>query len=85
MAQDDGETLAVFAIEKIAHRLSASFVRLGNGLAFGGIHAMLRGGVSRFGRTALRAAVSVTGFIGLQLELFGANDTHFDRKGHTNP
>lgn len=74
-----GTKLAVFAVEKIAH-----------GFAPGGVGFTVSNGQSRtvgsgllgFRRTALGAAVGVTGLVGLQLELLAAEDTGFNRERH---
>jgi len=41
------------------------------------------GGVVRFFGTAFGTAIGKAGFIGFQLELFGADGADFDRKRHT--
>jgi len=74
--------LAILAIEKVAHGLPAGFVGLADGLAFVGVHAAFAAGLHGFGGAALGAAIGETGFVRFQLELFGADDTGFDRERH---
>jgi hypothetical protein len=76
--------LAILAVEEVAHGLPSGLVRLSHRLAFVGVHTALRYGIRRFGGATLRAAIGETGFIRLQLELFFADDTDFDRKCHTD-
>ena len=77
-----GQRLAILAVQEFAHRLPSSLVRFTRILALVGIHAALSCGGSRFGGTALRAAIGETGFIRLQLELFRADGADFDRGSH---
>jgi hypothetical protein len=61
---------AVLAIEEVAHRLSSSFVRFLQSLAFIGVRALLRDLVSVFGCAARWTTVGEAGFFRPQLELF---------------
>ncbi len=79
---DTGESSAVFTVEEIPHRVSSSLVRCSHCLAFVRVHGALGYGVHRFGGAALGAAVGESGFVGLQFELFVADDADFDGKGH---
>jgi hypothetical protein len=60
-----------------------SLIHFRRRLAFFGIHGTLGRGVGCFGGAARRAAVGETGFVRLQLELFCADHTDFDRKSHS--
>jgi len=78
---------AVFAVEEVAHGLTAGFVRLFGGLAFVGGHAAPGRGVGWFGGVrlllgALGAAVGEAGFVWFQLELFFADGADFDGERH---
>jgi hypothetical protein len=74
--------LAVFAIEEVAHGLTAGFVGFFCGLAFVGVHAIFCGGVVCFGFAALGTAVGKAGFVGFELELLFADSADFDGKRH---
>jgi len=73
---------AILAVEEVAHGLSASFVRFFQGFAFVGVHALLGRGGNGIGLAARGAAIGEAGFIGLQLELCGADGAHSDGKRH---
>jgi hypothetical protein len=60
-----------------------SFIHFRRRLAFLGVHGALRRGIGRFGGAARRAAVSETGFVRLELELFSADHADFDGKSHS--
>jgi len=77
-----GKPLAILAVQEIAHRPSASFVRFDQRLAFVGVHALLGFEVNRVGLAARRAAVGKAGLIWLQLELFRASRAGSNRKSH---
>ena len=63
--------------------MAAGFVGFGYGLALVGVHAGFGGGIAcGVGGAAFGAAIGESGFIGLQLELFGADGADFDGKGH---
>jgi len=64
------KSLAILAVEEVAHRSSPSFVRFCQALAFVGVHPLLRFGASLFGFAARRAAVGKAGLVRPQLELF---------------
>lgn len=76
------ETLAVLAIEEVAHRVSPRFIRFFHGLAFVGVHAFLGLGSSGFGFAAFRTAVGKARFIGFQLEFFRAHRADSDWECH---
>ena len=62
--------LAVFAVEEVAHHLSASFVRFFLRLAFFGIHGTLWCGDGLFGNAAGGTVVGKARFVGPQFEFF---------------
>lgn len=75
--------LTVLTIEQVAHRFSAGLVRAIRSLSFVSIHATLFRRLSGFWVAACRTAVGKAGFIRLQLKLFRADGTNFDRKSHS--
>jgi hypothetical protein len=74
--------LAVFAVKEISHGLTSGLVRFGWSLLVDGVHVTLCERFYRFGFAALGTAIGETGFVGLQLELFLADDADFDGKCH---
>ena len=64
----DRNALAVFAVEKVAHRASPSLVRFHERLALVGVHTHFGLGIRGFGNTARWAAIGKAGFIRLELE-----------------
>src|SRR6185437_1736641 len=75
--------LAVFAVQKIAHRFPARGVPLAISLGAVAFHARLIGRARLVGGAAFRATGGKARFIGLQLKLFSTNNASFDRKNHT--
>jgi|SRR5208283_228074 len=71
--------LAILAIEKVTHRVPASFVE---SLALVGVHGLLRCRIGVFGFAARGAPVSKAGLTRLQFELIRANGADLDRKCH---
>jgi len=63
-------SLAVLAVEQVAHGSSPGFIRLGQTLAFVGVDPPLRRGLGLLGRAASWAAIGESGFIRLELKLF---------------
>ena len=74
----------ILAVEEVADRFAASLVHFAVSLALIGAYAGLGDRICFFGDAALRTAIGETGLIRLQLELFGADSTDFDRKRHTD-
>lgn len=71
--------LAILAIEKVTHRVPASFVE---SLAFVGVRGRLRCRIGVFGFAARRTTVGKTRLPRFQFELFRAHRTNFNRKCH---
>lgn len=75
-------SLAILAVEKVAHRLSPSLVGFLLRLAFVCVHAALFNGLTRFRLATSWAAVGKTGLARLQFELLAANGADFEGKYH---
>src|SRR5208283_2387250 len=73
--------LAILAIEKVTHRVPASFVE---SLALVGVHGLLRCRIGVFGFAARRTTVGKARLPRSQFELFRADRADFDRKCHAN-
>ncbi len=82
-AEEPRSDLAIFAVQQITHRFSASFVRFCQSFALIGVHAPLGCGLIGLRLTASRTAVGKTGLPRLQLKLFPAGRANFDRKCHS--
>lgn len=74
--------LAILAVEKVAHGVSAGFVNFLCGLAIGGVPGTLSRGSGGFLCAAGRTAIGEAGFVWSELELFGTNGAGSERKCH---
>ena len=78
------KSLAVFAIEQVAHCFPPRFVRFACRFTLGCIHRTFGGWFFRFRSTAGRASIGKTGLIGPEFELLRTDNADFDWKAHTS-
>src|SRR5258705_350110 len=74
--------LAILAVQQRTHCFPPSRANFAQRFSFISVHAALSFRTGCVVGAAVRAAVGEAGLVGLQLELFAADSTDFDRESH---